>query len=368
MKKRIIAISAIAGIILVAAIAGLLAFGNFGAPEETTAPPTTTAPTTQPKDTSHVNKLTGIENLSDAAVGKRPVAIMINNLKGSLPQYGIYKADIMFETLVEGGITRMMALYGDYTKVPNVCSVRSCRYYFPILAHGYDAVYFCFGINESLARPTVEKIGIDMFNATDNFDPVLFGRDPNRLGKYSREHTAFVKGENIPKALKDNKVRSDIKENKNVNVFKFREEGESKKAGNISAETIRLDFSKLYYSTFTYDSAKKVYYKTHNAKPHMDSAADKQLNYKNVFVLETDINLHKDNYLVKINWKGGTGYYISEGGAKKITWEKKDEASPIKIYDANGKQVKVNTGNSYIGILPYNATTIKGAAETTTAK
>lgn len=259
MKKRIIAISAIAGIILVAAIAGLLAFGNFGAPEETTAPPTTTAPTTQPKDTSHVNKLTGIENLSDAAVGKRPVAIMINNLKGSLPQYGIYKADIMFETLVEGGITRMMALYGDYTKVPNVCSVRSCRYYFPILAHGYDAVYFCFGINESLARPTVEKIGIDMFNATDNFDPVLFGRDPNRLGKYSREHTAFVKGENIPKALKDNKVRSDIKEKKNVNVFKFREEGESKKAGNISAETIRLDFSKLYYSTFTYDSAKKVY-------------------------------------------------------------------------------------------------------------
>ena len=366
MKKRIITISAIAGVIVVAAIAGLLAFGNFGAPEETTTPPTTTAPTTEAKDTSHVNKLTGIENLSDAAVGKRPVAIMINNLKGSLPQYGIYGADIMFEMPVEGGITRMMALFGDYTKVPNVCSVRSCRYYFPILAHGYDAVYFCFGINESLARPTVEKIGIDMFNATDNFDPVLFGRDPNRLGKYSREHTAFVKGENIPKALKDNKVRSDIKEKKNVNVFKFREEGESKKAGNISAETIRLDFSKLYYSTFTYDSAKKVYYKTHNGKAHMDSAADKQLNYKNVFVLETDINLHKDNYLVKINWKGGTGYYISEGGAKKITWEKKDEASPIKIYDANGKQVKVNTGNSYIGILPYNATTIKGAAEATT--
>ena len=139
MKKRIIAISAIAGIILVAAIAGVLAFGNFGAPEETTAPPTTTAPTTEAKDTSHINKLTGKENLSDAAVGKRPVAIMINNLKGSLPQYGIYGADIMFEMPVEGGITRMMALYGDYTKVPNVCSVRSCRYYFPVFAHGFDA-------------------------------------------------------------------------------------------------------------------------------------------------------------------------------------------------------------------------------------
>ena len=232
MKKRIITISAIAGVIVVAAIAGLLAFGNFGAPEETTTPPTTSAPTTEAMDTSHVNKLTGIENLSDAAVGKRPVAIMINNLKGSLPQYGIYGADIMFEMPVEGGITRMMALFGDYTKIPNVCSVRSCRYYFPVFAHGFDAVYFCFGINESLARPTVEKLKIDMFNATDNFDSLLFGRDPERLKKYSREHTAYVKGENIPKALKQYKVRTDYLENKNVNVFKFREEGESAKAGN----------------------------------------------------------------------------------------------------------------------------------------
>lgn len=368
MKKRIITISAIAGVIVVAAIAGLLAFGNFGAPDETTAPPTTTAPTTEAKDTSHVNKLTGIENLSDAAVGKRPVAIMINNLKGSLPQYGIYGADIMFEMPVEGGITRMMALFGDYTKIPNVCSVRSCRYYFPVFAHGFDAVYFCFGINESLARPTVEKLKIDMFNATDNFDSLLFGRDPERLKKYSREHTAYVKGENIPKALKQYKVRTDYLENKNVNVFKFREEGESAKAGNISAETIRLDFSNLYYSTFTYDSAKKVYYKTHNAKPHMDSAVDKQLNYKNVFVLETDVKPHKDNYLVKIDWTGGTGYYISEGGARKITWEKKSESSQIKIYGENGKQIKVNTGNSYIGVLAPNSTKITGKAATTTAK
>ena len=367
MKKRIIIGSAIAGVILVVAIAVAMIFLGGKSPDVDIDPTTTTTPTTVAKDTSHVNKLTGIENLSDGAVGKRPVAIMINNLKGSLPQYGIYGADIMIETLVEGGITRMMALFGDYTKIPNVCSVRSCRYYFPILAHGYDAVYFCFGINESLARPTVNKLGIDMFNATDNFDSLLFARDPERLKKYSREHTAYVKGENIPTALKQYKTRTDYLDGKNTNVFKFREEGKSAKAGNTSAETIRLDFSKQYYSTFTYDSAKKVYYKTHCGKAHMDSAVDKQLNYKNVFVLETDITLHKDNYLVKINWKGGTGYYISEGGAKKITWEKKDESSLIKVYDENGKQVKVNTGNSYIGILPYNATTIKGA-ETTTAQ
>lgn len=361
MKKRIIAISAIAGVIVVAAIAACLVMFTGEKVPVTTEPVTTTEPTTTPEDTSHVNKLTGIENLSDGAVGKRPVAIMINNLKGSLPQYGIYGADIMFEMPVEGGITRMMALFGDYTKIPNVCSVRSCRYYFPIFAHGYDAIYFCFGINESLARPTVEKLGIDMFNATDSFDPKLFARDPERLKRYSREHTAYVKGQSIPSVLKEYKTRTDILEEKNKNFFNFREEGVSKKAGNISCLDVRLDFSKLYYSTFTYDKEKKVYYKTHCGKPHMDSKENKQLNYKNVFVLETEVKPHSDNYLVKIDWKGGTGYYISNGGAQKITWTKKSESSPIKFYNENGKQIKVNTGNSYIGILAPNLTTIKGA-------
>ena len=361
MKKRIIAISAIAGIIVVAAIAACLVLFSGEKPEVTTEPITTTAPTTVAKDASHVNKLTGKENLSDAAVGKRPVAIMINNLKGSLPQYGIYNADIMFEMPVEGGITRMMALFGDYTKIPNVCSVRSCRYYFPIIAQGYDAIYFCFGINESLARPTVEKLGIDMFNATDNFDPKLFARDQERLKKYSREHTAYVKGPSIPSVLKEYGTRTDILEEKNKNFFNFREEGVSKKAGDISALEIRLDFSKLYYSTFTYDKEKKVYYKTHCGNAHMDSKENKQLNYKNVFVLETEVKPHTDNYLVKIDWKGGTGYYISNGAAKKITWTKKSENSNFKFYDENGKQIKVNTGNSYIGILAPNSTTIKGA-------
>lgn len=361
MKKRIIAISAIAGVIVVAAIAACLVMFTGEKVLVTTDPVTTTEPTTIPEDTSHVNKLTGKENLSDGAVGKRPVAIMINNLKGSLPQYGIYGADIMFEMPVEGGITRMMALFGDYTKIPNVCSVRSCRYYFPIFAHGYDAIYFCFGINESLARPTVEKLGIDMFNATDSFDPKLFARDPERLKRYSREHTAYVKGQSIPSVLKEYKTRTDILEEKNKNFFNFREEGVSKKAGNISCLDVRLDFSKLYYSTFTYDKEKKVYYKTHCGKPHMDSKENKQLNYKNVFVLETEVKPHSDNYLVKIDWKGGTGYYISNGGAQKITWTKKSESSPIKFYNENGKQIKVNTGNSYIGILAPNLTTIKGA-------
>lgn len=51
---------------------------------------------------------------------------MINNVEAALPQYGISAADVIFEIPVEYDLTRLMALYGDYTQVPDVCSVRSC--------------------------------------------------------------------------------------------------------------------------------------------------------------------------------------------------------------------------------------------------
>ena len=108
-------------------------------PAEPAATPKPTPTPTPSPEPENVNLLTGVADLSEEAVGKRPVAVMINNIEAALPQYGISEADLLFELPVEGGVTRLMALYGDYTAVPQVCSVRSCRYYFPILAAGYDA-------------------------------------------------------------------------------------------------------------------------------------------------------------------------------------------------------------------------------------
>ena len=69
------------------------------------------------------NLLTGLADLSDKAIGKRPVAIMVNNVNDALPQYGIAGADVIFEMHVEGDLTRLMALYADYTEIPKVCAI-----------------------------------------------------------------------------------------------------------------------------------------------------------------------------------------------------------------------------------------------------
>lgn len=347
---------------LVLSVLMLVSFAACGSEKEdaTTEPltqiTTTEATTKAPDYTDYTNRLTGIDNLSEEAIGKRPVAIMINNVKASLPQYGIASADIMFEVVVEGGITRMMGVWGDYTKVPNVCSVRSCRYYYPILAHGLDAVYICFGSNETLGTPTLERLGIDYFNGAANYISDLYGRDAERLKKYSSEHTAYVKGANIPKVLESRKVRSDYLENKNVPIFKFRDT--AKAAGDMECTTAKLQFSNSYYSTFTFDSEKGVYKKQHNGSNHMDTSTGEQLSYVNVFALETNVSKYKDNYIMLVELEGGTGYYMSMGKAQKITWVKAGDGETIEVFDAEGKKLKVNPGNSYIGIISPDSTTI----------
>lgn len=357
MKNKTMKLTAL----LLAAILLISSFSACGKDSLTNEPaPTTVAETTEPVIIkTDYNRLTGLDNLSEEAKGKRPVAVMINNIKASLPQYGISQADLMFECEVEGGITRMMAVYADYTKVPKVCSVRSCRYYYPILAYGLDAVYFCFGSNPTLATPTLEKLGIDYFDGNTNYDTLVFGRDQNRIGSYSKEHTAFVNGENIPELFKKYNIRTDYVEEKDDYIFNFREPGEFKKTSKTACDKINLQYSNVYYSTFVYDSENKVYLKQHCGKAHMDTATGKQLSYTNVFVLETDVELYGNGPLVKIDWKGGTGYYITGNSVRKIKWTKKTESSNIKIKDAEtGKEVPINPGNSYIGIIDYNSTTL----------
>ncbi len=87
----------------------------------------------------YINPLTGLGATRDL-YNARPVAIMINNLWGALPQEGIDECDIMYECLVEGGITRLMVLKADYASLGKIGSVRSCRHYYLDLAQNYDAI------------------------------------------------------------------------------------------------------------------------------------------------------------------------------------------------------------------------------------
>jgi len=312
---------------------------------ESTSAPTSQVTTTKPQPKVYYDFLTGAQRKSETT--PRPVAVTVNNLGASLPQYGIGKADIIMEFPAEGGVTRLLALFSDYSNMPNVCSIRSCRYYFPIFAQGFGAVYFCFGSNETLGTPTLQRLGIDYIDGNKAGDSLVFDRDSERLQYYALEHTAYLKGENMNEIFEKYEFSKTLPDGYGETVFNF---SQKSLAFDDKCEEITTVFSNYYESRFTYDKETGKYFKEHNGSKHIDGKTDEQLAFDNVIVLETEVSNYKNTQLIELDWTGGTGYYATKGTVMKITWDKASEASPIKLYDENKNPIEINTGKSYIGV------------------
>lgn len=306
------------------------------------------------------NLLTGLPDLTDAAIGKRPVAVMVNNVQAAMPQYGIAKADIIYEMPVEGDVTRFMALYADYTTVPVVCAIRSCRYYFPVFSQAYDAFYVNWGMDDSVAD-YIQSLGLDQFDGMTDGNG-LFARDQARLDAgYALEHTAYFNGEAFAGVVNSLGLRTDLAEDKKGTAFRFCRTDEQVKPEGNACTNVNINFGAAT-ATFTYDAEKNVYYKQLNGNPQIDGVTQEQLAFTNVFILETEIVVrdevgHKD--VDCLGTDQAVGYYISNGAVQKIHWERRGSAekSPLKFYDEKGEEIRVNRGKSYIALnYPGQAT------------
>ena len=300
--------------------------------------------------------------MSDAAIGKRPVAVMVNNVMPAMPQYGVEEADLIFEIPVEGDVTRFMALYADYTAVPKVCAVRSCRYYFPVFSEGFDAFYVNWGIDDSIGD-YLKTLDLDQFDGMSDGNG-MFGRDQARLDAgYDLEHTAYFDGTMFADVVQKNGIRTDLEEDKRDTAFKFHGLDEQVKPDGEACDQVDLNFG-AQTATLTYDPERNVYLKQINGNVQVDGNTQNQLAFTNVFVLETEISVRDEIGHKKIEVMGGkdsTGYYISNGAVQKISWEKDGgkESSRLKFYDENGEELTINRGKSYIAVNYADKTTFQ---------
>lgn len=306
------------------------------------------------------NLLTGFGNLSEKAIGKRPVAVMVNNVEPALPQYGIAQADIIFELPVEGDLTRLMALYADYTAVPDVCAIRSCRYYYPAIAKGFDAFYVHWGIDQSVSS-YVAGIQPDKYDGISN-DGGLFGRDSARRSSgYSLEHTGYFKGTKFATVADGSGNRVTLKEAKKGTAFHFATLGEKVTPTGGTCNTVSIRFGACN-SKFVYNAEKRVYDKFMNGHTHIDGKTEEQLSFTNVFVLETSISVRDEVGHKNLNWQGSgssKGYYISNGAVQNIRWSQTSEDSYLKFYREDGTELQINRGKSYIAYTYNGRTTLE---------
>ena len=143
----------------------------------------------------------------------RTVAIMINNIKNSLPQEGICDGDIYYERSAEGGITRIMMLVSDYEKLGTVGSIRSSRDYFVDFLANHDAIY----VHAGGSAQAYEKIiwrKINNLDGVNQYAPNTFWRDNTRMYSMGYEHSLMTSGEGIAAgiALKGYRTELDPKQ------------------------------------------------------------------------------------------------------------------------------------------------------------
>lgn len=302
----------------------------------------------------YYNPLTGEAGYSEEALTYRPMAVVISNIMNANPQDGTTSADIIYEALAEGGITRMMGVFADYTKIPQVGPIRSAREYFVHFAMGLNAVYVHFGgsitAKELIASGDVSENTID----GGVYAQTAFYLDQQlKAERGGQEHAYFTSGELIQNAIDAKEVNMHTEDGSAYSpIFRFCYY--DRVPGDMTANQVFVPFSAYNNSYFIYDEETGLYTKYQWGEKQTERNTGEAIQVKNVVVIFADMWNYKDTYLLQADLSGGTGYYATNGGAQPITWEKGDLYDQLKFYDANGEELLMNTGKTYICMMPTN--------------
>ena len=332
-------------------LALIFILGAFaGCGKDTEDETTTEAPSTTqaPKDNEIRNPLTGEPGYDKKLLNNRPVFVVVENHPDARPQWGLTSSDIVWEMVAEGGITRMLLMYADASRIPEkVGPIRSARHYFVDLAEGFDGIFVHFGYSP-IAQSQIKNHGVNNINGlVDNY----FYRDTTRI--VSSEHTSYTTGEAIKTAIANKEYRTEIKDDYKA-PFKF-----NSKVKSLSSPLSKLTvaYSGSYTYTFHWSTKINAFKCTLNDKAFCDSEGVQQ-SFDNIIICYTDVtSLNDSKGRVNFDFSEGTGVYASNGSYTDITWKKGDSDDMIKFYNKVGDELSLNVGRTYIAIMDESAET-----------
>lgn len=306
---------------------------------------TTEAPTEPDVLPANVNPLTG-ETL-DAESNDRPYAIMINNHKEALPHCGVSQADVVYETRVEGGMTRFMAIFLDPSKAEAIGSVRSCRPPFVELVQAYDAIYSsASGADNVIAM--INEGGVDYLNALN--DGKYFYRNQARLNAgIAYEHTLFISGEGLESLAADKGIRTTRNDGQTYG-FNFNETAPFE-GGAASKITISFQ-SGGKTTTANYNAELGAYTLYQQGLDYVDGNTGELVEFRNILVLEGSTFINANGVHVHMETVGeGPGYYARDGKIIPITWSRENIDAPYVYKTADGSELNMGVGKTYIAII-----------------
>lgn len=299
------------------------------------------------------------EPVTAAQAVLRPIAVMMPTDKVAQPSYGIGSADVLYEIMEEGNISRQMAVISNWQGLPQIGNLRSCRLYYIPAAKEWDPILVHFG-GVFYMQGTIDAP--DMNNLSGTYEYGVGGATPGsgyfyRTQNRKAPHNAYISADGIQKACAQLGYQLTIREGYyNSKHFTFAEGVNTlDQYGGQAATANVIDLSKVYSytkSSLTYDPISGLYLKSLHGKPQTDGLTGQQIAFANVIVQNTSwAPLDAKGYLnFQMIDNLQDGYYFTKGKAIHIRWAKTSDYTPTKYYDDNGNEIQLNTGKTYIAV------------------
>ncbi len=289
----------------------------------------------------------------------RPIAVMIDNHSGAWPQAGLQQAYMVYEIIVEGGETRLMALFKG-ADVEKIGPVRSARHYFIDYAMENDAIYTHFGQSPQ-AQSDIKKFSIDDINGIAE-DGTTFWRVKDK----SAPHNAVTSTEKLLKSAQSKKYKTTSDEESVLNYVT----DEVNLENGQDAISVTIPHSDLQTVKYVYNEETKLYERYARNKKQTDWTTGDAVTTKNIIITFCD------NYTLSDSENKGRqglknigtfdGYYITNGKAIKIKCIKNARDEKTKYQDLEGNEIKVNDGNTFVNICSTDTDVVLEAPEVVT--
>lgn len=301
---------------------------------------------------------------------RRPLLVMIENHEESRPQSGLSDADIVYEAVAEGGITRFMGVfYCQASAFESILGpVRSARTYFLDWASEYNFPLYAHvgGANTPGPANALGQIGdYDWSGANDlnqfSIGYPTFWRDYERLGHtVATEHTMYTTTEKLwavgGKRGFTNVDPDDNEWKDDYTPWQFVKEAAAEK-GTVKSIGYKFWDYEEYAVNWQYDSAANVYQRSNGGQPHKDLNTDQVLTTTNLVVQFAKESKANDGYPGNVHLLYGTAgkgqaLIFKDGAVIDGTWSKAKRISRTVFYDNKGKEIKFNPGRIWISVLP----------------
>ncbi|MCF0114387.1 MAG: DUF3048 domain-containing protein [Erysipelotrichaceae bacterium] len=276
---------------------------------------------------------------------ERPIMVSVNNLPLAVKvQTGLAPAYLIYEVPVEGGLTRLLACFqGEYPELIGTC--RSARHYMLDYVLDNDAIFCHFGWSK-YAIKRIQELNINNLEGNSYDNAAYFRQNPEGLAS---EHTAYAYFDTLLEYIKTEK-------NYDMTTYRARPLKYSDTEVDVSGypdsiPATDLGFNYTSCSTqYQYNEEEQRYYRYANGNAHVDYFTKEHYSFKNVILVELGggYTMCDDGKNIDLkNLGDGYGYYITNGYAVPIWWEKYSPYEQMKFY-LNGEELQINEGNTFI--------------------